>query len=1689
MKVLTVVFVVSIVFTLCLIPEPVDANELTYARASEKIQVYSQNDDVAYSTPEYSGDPNWLNYNGCGWFALGHALQWLGIIDKDIENETNESTLLKLFRQSNYMSSVNANGVNRVEKCINWLKTKYSNLGYELFKNNDANVSKIVESLQNNKVVVFSNIGHVVVAVDISSDGNYIHIVDSYLYASRNKGANTFYLYDTKEKSFKPYKMAQQEELSLAAVREVDTAYYGYSYTTKQNLKGLDRKWYAGGDYWLSVDDFFDINEYLCVLWSTCPHSYDTSTGQCTNKCGAVMPCTDAKCEAGVYKAITNLSIRSIPYPLATVSKTVSNGTFLEVREAVENGANHIWYKVWYDGQFCGFVDRDQVTISIQSGNIEEKSYYIKSVNTGKYLTVNGSADANNTALSVSALTQASGQKFAVKLSNYSYTIRPLSSSTTERFLNPYYKTATIESGNEVVIASAAWEANNDQHWCFQSVSGGYIIRNMRDPSLVLSVVDNSVVVEKTSILTVLPKQQIWILEPVSSSEPTLSSISVDSLPAKTRYEVGEALDTTGLKIKLTYSDGSTKIINSGFTTSNFNSTAAGTIMVKVSYGGKNCEFPVNIVPAATSAQYTYVSLNPGAYYLINKSTGKYLNADGTASKSNISVAAYAGRAVQCFMLDGANKSYTLSASFTEGLNLNPFSDNAVSGTNVNLFVSSAETGNDQHWGFEAVYSGDNNNTYYYKIHNMQYQNLVLGIQDGGSNVQAETAANAEDQLWELVPAYEYVEITTGSFYLSNKAKGTYLTAESVASKSAVKLAALARSNEQQLVVDELDSMYVISMKANPDLRLNPSADLLTGGVSINLYSRQAELNFDQHWYFQEVSGGYIIHNAKVQGLVLGIDSNGKVRIEHYSESGTQTWVLHPLVNIVSYNSNGGSGAPAYQTKQHGASITLSSTKPTKEYTVTFDGKGGNVDNATQTKFATFKNWNSAKNGTGTNYSPGATYSANEDIVLYAQWNTPSIGNLPSASWSGYKFLGWYTEDGKTKITTSTVITSDTTFIAKWEKEEVQKYYIDINGYLDGNVKDSLKLNNVVFGTVDIYVDGVLVANDVVDYYTAFPAGSQYEIKDIKATAGHTYTGLRKGKLSGTISSSTTDIVLIFDTLKYTVSYNANGGTGAPAAQTKNYGETLTLSSTKPTRSGYIFEGWSTNKNATAATYALGSQFTADENVTLYAVWNTVSVTSVSIDTKPTQTDYWVGDNLNTSGLKLKVTYSDGTTKIVSSGFTTSGFSSDSAGTKTVNVLFNGKSASFSVTVKAVTVSSIAIKSKPNKTTYWIGEDLDTTGLSISVSYSNGTEKTIVSGFSTQGFNSEISGTKTVEVNFEGKKASFNVTVQSVSIVSVSINTLPKKTTYWVGEEFDSSGLTLTVINSNGTEETVSEGFTTKGFSSTVSGEKTITVTYAGKEALFSVIVSNVTLVSIEIASLPQRLSYLVGEEPDMTGLVLRAKSSDGAEEIITTGFEIVGFDTATAGLKTVTVKYGEKTASFSVLVNDIVLVLSYDSRGGSITPPPQSVTKGTTLSLSSIIPEKEGFEFKGWALSNDASEADYQAGATITVNTNTQLYAVWASITAPTADVTPTEAIVATPTAAAMTTEEPTTDPVHAQDNLPTVSQEPEQASASLPPEDTPKESNGNKNTQSIVFIIVAVALLAIAAILFLLIKKKAKE
>lgn len=101
----------------------------------------------------------------------------------------------------------------------------------------------------------------------------------------------------------------------------------------------------------------------------------------------------------------------------------------------------------------------------------------------------------------------------------------------------------------------------------------------------------------------------------------------------------------------------------------------------------------------------------------------------------------------------------------------------------------------------------------------------------------------------------------------------------------------------------------------------------------------------------------------------------------------------------------------------------------------------------------------------------------------------------------------------------------------------------------------------------------------------------------------------------GTDYATTTVTVPAVARPTYTVSYNANGGSGAPGNQTKQHDITLTLSSTKPTRGGYEFAGWGTSATDTGVKYSAGGQYTGNANITLYAIWTNAAKMTLAYNT------------------------------------------------------------------------------------------------------------------------------------------------------------------------------------------------------------------------------------------------------------------------------------------------------------------------------------------------------------------------------------------------------------------------------------------------------------------------------------------
>lgn len=128
---------------------------------------------------------------------------------------------------------------------------------------------------------------------------------------------------------------------------------------------------------------------------------------------------------------------------------------------------------------------------------------------------------------------------------------------------------------------------------------------------------------------------------------------------------------------------------------------------------------------------------------------------------------------------------------------------------------------------------------------------------------------------------------------------------------------------------------------------------------------------------------------------------------------------------------------------------------------------------------------------------------------------------------------------------------------------------------------------------------------------TTVNRGTSATTKTITAKAyGTTVSGYSSAGGSSSVSAN----ISIPALSSYTVSYNANGGNGAPSSQTKYYGKTLTLSSNVPTRDGYTFAGWGTSADATGVSYSAGGSYTSNSSITLYAVWTVNKTMTICYD-------------------------------------------------------------------------------------------------------------------------------------------------------------------------------------------------------------------------------------------------------------------------------------------------------------------------------------------------------------------------------------------------------------------------------------------------------------------------------------------
>ena len=381
-----------------------------------------------------------------------------------------------------------------------------------------------------------------------------------------------------------------------------------------------------------------------------------------------------------------------------------------------------------------------------------------------------------------------------------------------------------------------------------------------------------------------------------------------------------------------------------------------------------------------------------------------------------------------------------------------------------------------------------------------------------------------------------------------------------------------------------------------------------------------------------------------------------------------------PITYAITYNANGGTGAPSNQTKTHDIALTLSSTKPTRanssagSYTVTLNANDGIVSptslSAARTTSYTFKDWNTSANGSGTSYASGASYTANADVTLYAQWNsntTTSAVTLPTPTRSGYTFKGWGTSStANSGVTGSYTPSGNVTLYAIWSQvnhtvtynanggtgvpetqikvvgtdlilssvipertEQTESYLVTLNangGRVSPQRVSAMKVTSYSFDGWNTAKDGsgtAYVPGEVYKTEADLNLYAQWNVTEENAEAslptpnrdGYIFRGwaesadATEGVTGYYMPEKNVTLYAIWDIKTFTISYNANGGTDAPDAQSKTPGVALTLTTAIPKYEDCLFLGWAESADATTAAYQPGDSFTKDADITLYAVW------------------------------------------------------------------------------------------------------------------------------------------------------------------------------------------------------------------------------------------------------------------------------------------------------------------------------------------------------------------------------------------------------------------------------------------------------------------------------------------------------
>ncbi len=298
---------------------------------------------------------------------------------------------------------------------------------------------------------------------------------------------------------------------------------------------------------------------------------------------------------------------------------------------------------------------------------------------------------------------------------------------------------------------------------------------------------------------------------------------------------------------------------------------------------------------------------------------------------------------------------------------------------------------------------------------------------------------------------------------------------------------------------------------------------------------------------------------------------------------------------------------------------------------------------------------------------------------------------------------------------------------------------------------------------------------------------------------------------------------------------------------------------------------------------------------------------------EPLKKLYYVGDEIDFTGLSIVAEYTDGSTERITDYI--SGFSAlNEPGKKIVMISFAGQSTSFDIEVLEREVISIRVVTLPDRQIYLEGDSFDPSGISVEATFADGSVAA-VKGFELYGYSKSVTGTQKIYVEYKDASTSFTVYVNQAQATRISVTAKPSKAEYFWGEEFDSKGMTVHAWFNNGTDRDVTD-YAVQTLEDRENEKLGVVVTYQGQVDFFELglFEPRITLESIEITKLPDVTAYFVGDSVSFDGLEVTAFYSDGTSAVID-NYEISGGSTASHGSIAVTVTFEGVQRQFNITV------------------------------------------------------------------------------------------------------------------------------------------------------------------------------